>query len=212
MSLSALKRKTEVKYMNKVSSHTGTFSLTGGHRNVGYVGQTNLSRSLKRTPFTRNNQPQRHGRGPTVVHNSGHCIANDPSILKPTVKTTKGLLATKYKWIKRPYPYSIVQPDDNANTNFNASQGLYLRNLEANNNCVQKKFDEIQVKNTCGQSCTKFIGSKKRVNLLYTKTTDPTAFTQDAYLKALTRVCINKDADVYPPRINQNPIRNFSCS
>ena len=52
MSIATLKKNAESRYFNKVSSQN-TFSLNGTRRNQGYVGQHNLMRSLKRTPYSR---------------------------------------------------------------------------------------------------------------------------------------------------------------
>ena len=49
MSIATLKRKTQTKYNNMSVGSTQGFSLNGGFRNQGYVGQTSLSRSLSRT-------------------------------------------------------------------------------------------------------------------------------------------------------------------
>ena len=48
MSVATLKLKTQAKYNNN-SVGMPQFSLNGGHRNQGWVGQTSLSRSLPRT-------------------------------------------------------------------------------------------------------------------------------------------------------------------
>ena len=50
MSIATLKRKTEAKY-NNVSVNVPQFSINGGYRNQGWVGQTTLSRSLPKTPM-----------------------------------------------------------------------------------------------------------------------------------------------------------------
>ena len=44
MSIATLKRKSQAKYNNSLGSDT-IFSISGTHRNQGYVGQTSLSRS-----------------------------------------------------------------------------------------------------------------------------------------------------------------------
>ena len=53
MSIATLKKKTIYKYNNSSVGHT-QFSLNGGYRNQGFVGQTSLSRSLIKTPMKGN--------------------------------------------------------------------------------------------------------------------------------------------------------------
>lgn len=130
MSIVALKRNSR-RYTNPISGrgHDG-FSLVGGHRNIGVVGQTNLGRSVTRTPF-RGNAPMGHGGccGNYVINicNSGSCCTNDPSIIKPTVKNTAGMIDTKYKWMSGTYPNWWVQ--DTSPLNF--SQGMFIEKLKA---------------------------------------------------------------------------------
>ena len=50
MSIVALKKKTAAKY-NNMSVGVAQFSINGGHRNQGWVGQTALSRSIPKTPM-----------------------------------------------------------------------------------------------------------------------------------------------------------------
>ena len=74
MSINTLKGKSETKYFNKVSNNQ-IFSLTGTKRLQGYIGQDNLQRSMKRTPFTRFKGPRGHGSKygiyPVNIYNSG---------------------------------------------------------------------------------------------------------------------------------------------
>lgn len=170
MSIVTMKRKTEHNKFKQLS-HDKTFSLNGGYRNSGYVGQTNLSRSVKRTPYSRNGLPKT-GSGFTTkpVVNSGTCSNNDIQAIKPSVLSSKGMIANKYKWMKRGYPYAVVQPDDNANLKGNDSQRHYIENkrldcgkIDDNNNWSE------QVCNTNNSGCKKFIGSKKRLPLAFAK-------------------------------------------
>ena len=96
MSIATLKKKTLTKY-NNMSVGTQGFSLNGGFRNQGYVGQTSLSRSVTST--------------------------EDPKIIKKSVLGTSGMLSSKYRWIRRPQPYATVKPDVNNNT---SDQSTYI--------------------------------------------------------------------------------------
>ena len=114
MSIVTLKKKTRQQY-NCMSVGRSAFSLNGTHRSQGWVGQTSLSRSLPRTPH----------RGVTAQGHGGCCGAysttslnivsginyqNDPSYVKSSVLDTRGMLATKYRWIRRPAPFTSVKP------------------------------------------------------------------------------------------------------
>ena len=59
MSIATLKKKTAAKY-NNASVNVPQFSINGGYRNQGWVGQTTLSRSLPKTPMV-GNTPKGHG-------------------------------------------------------------------------------------------------------------------------------------------------------
>ena len=130
MSIATLKKKSFTQYNNmSVGSKTG-FSLNGTHRSQGYVGQTSLSRSLPRTLM----------KGHTIKGHGGICgcypikpivqsavtSLNDTSVVKPSVINTLGMINTKYRWIRRPAPFSSVKPDVNNNIN---TQSQYIDNL-----------------------------------------------------------------------------------
>jgi hypothetical protein len=142
MSIQVLKKNSK-RFKDPISGKAdGGFSLVGGHRNVGYVGQTNLAKSVTRTPF-RGTTPVGHGghNGKYVISiaNSGSCSTNDPSIIKKTVKNTKGSIIHQYPWLHsvsgnccdrstsngRKY---WVKSDDSMPENY--TQGVYIKNLK----------------------------------------------------------------------------------
>ncbi len=139
MSIVALKRKTEALYKN-MSVGQKNFSINGTTRNQGYIGQTSLSRSLTHTPH----------KGPTAKGSGGCCSKYDSSVnipaseiccleddtvVKKTVLSTRGMLATKHRWLTRPYPHASTKPDYNRNIN---DQGDYVTRL------VKKTVTNIQ--------------------------------------------------------------------
>lgn len=139
MSIVALKRKTEALYKN-MSVGKQNFSINGTTRNQGYIGQTSLSRSLSHTPH----------KGPTAKGSGGCCnkyetsvdipaseicCLEDNTVVKKSVLSTRGMLATKNRWISRPYPHSSTKPDYNRNIN---DQGDYVTRL------VKKTVSETQ--------------------------------------------------------------------
>ena len=144
MSIATLKRKTQTKY-NNMSVGTQGFSLNGGFRNQGYVGQTSLSRSLPRT------LQQGHGgccgtyNNASVEMSSVTCT-EDPKVIKKSVLGTSGMLSSKYRWIRRPQPYATVKPDVNNNT---SDQSTYITKK------IKKTLSEIKKGNDINDtSCT----------------------------------------------------------
>lgn len=182
MSIVALKRKSQ-RFQSHISAKG--FSLNGGHRNIGAVGQTNLGRSVTRTPF-RGTEPMGHGGccGTYVrtISNSGSCCSNDPTIIKPTTKTTKGFI---YSTIKHPtviYNTSCAEclpiwPWVKDTSSLNKSQGVYIKNVvgEVARRDTEKSGDGSAPDagiNPCNTECnTKgFIGGRKIHRHPYAKT------------------------------------------
>ena len=120
MSIVTLKRKTNTKY-NNMSVGVSNFSLNGTLRNQGYIGQTTLSRSLPKTLMKGNTIRGHGGRYGAFkicpIVQSAVKSLNDPSVIKPSVITTDGMIDTKYRWRLRPDPYTTVKPDNTQNSN-----------------------------------------------------------------------------------------------
>ena len=117
MSIATLKRKTEAKY-NNMSVGSNGFSLNGTHRSQGWVGQTNLSRSLPRTTM-KGNTPRGHGgccntyNAPTIIQSAVTSL-NDNNVLKSTTLTTKGMLEERFTTY---HNYLTIKPDSTQNSN-----------------------------------------------------------------------------------------------
>ena len=108
MSIVTLKKKSRM-YKAPISGG-GSFSLTGGNRNVGVVGQTNLMRS--RTS----------------------CGTNDDSVIKGSTKNTLGHIYSAFKYpTSVDYPDCVNQPCPKIWVkNFSPedhSQGVHIKNL-----------------------------------------------------------------------------------
>jgi hypothetical protein len=219
MSINTLKRKSETKYFDKVSKNT-VFSLTGTQRLQGYIGQTNLSRSTKRTPYTRFGGPRGHGSKygayPINIHNSGKLLtcSNDATIKKPTMNT-KGLMSSKFKWSKRGHPYTVVQPDSNASLFDTSSR--YTHDLAAANTCVGPQ-DITNEKKGCvsGIGCSNFIGGRKVVRTMYSQEFS-SSVSQSMYILSKTKRCAqtamgNTSDAAIPEKTNNDSLTNFgSC-
>ena len=114
MSIAILKKKTAAKY-NNVSVNVPHFSTVGGYRNQGWVGQTSLSRSLPRS-LRRGDTLRGYGGccGTYTIANSvinpDLCCKNNNKVIKRASMNTAGMIMTKYRWIRRPRPYTSVKP------------------------------------------------------------------------------------------------------
>jgi hypothetical protein len=162
------------------------FSLNGGRRNVGYVGQS-MAMSKNGTPF-RGQFP--YGNGGTSgtypksepVFNATQAIVlgDQYKYIKPSVLSTKGMLEKKYKWINNgQYPNYWVQPVyPNGSLSDNASQWLYIQTKAAANICVNDtNKPQVYVghrvhggPNCCSTSSAKYIYKIQESNSGYTKT------------------------------------------
>lgn len=120
------------------------FSLNGGHRNVGYVGQT-MEMSQNGTPF-RGKFPLGSGGvngtypspQPVFNINEVNVLSTQYQYIKPSVLSTRGMLQQKYKWIYNgTYPNYWVQPNYAGSMQSDTkSQGMYVHNVTTSNLCV----------------------------------------------------------------------------
>jgi len=95
MSIATLKRKSR-RFQAHISGkqHDG-FSLQGGRRNQGWVGQGVRGRSLTGTSFrgvVARGAGGTNGAYPRIINNKGACCTNDPSVIKRTTMTTKSYI------------------------------------------------------------------------------------------------------------------------
>jgi len=155
------------KALKQAIQHYGPvgFSINGGHRNIGRVGQ-DMKMSKSGTPY-RGTQPigwgGKYGTYPsaTLVGEYSGAIANKNSknavvqpllnarvtdtlgsqylYIKPSVLSTKGMLEKKYRWAYNgQYPNYWVQPVYTGNQTDTASQWLHIQNKAAANTCNLK--------------------------------------------------------------------------
>ena len=194
MSIVALKRKTMTQYHNMSVGSPAGFSINGTHRNQGYVGQTNLSRFTSRTTV-RGNAPHAPGTpytsGPVVM--SGITSLEDPNVVKSSVVGTKGMIDTKYRWVRRGQPFMSLKPDNNQHMN------------------TQYDYVEHKKKKTLAADCPKsqttpnFSGcdrlpadqKPKYAHILpvcgETTKPDTTAMSYDKYMDIVHKKCANYD-------------------
>lgn len=202
MSLATLKRKTAVKYNNMSVNRPNGFSLNGSTRNQGYIGQTSLSRSLANTPM-RGSVARGHGGccgdyiNASIVQSGVKC-QNDSSVIKKSVLSTKGMLANKYKYIKRPQPYSSTKPDTTLNKN---TQSEYIeskvQSTISGSTLISKGGSCVSVpENSAHPNCNKCVPTTKDES-------DYTSVQQSRYIKELTRKCALNDV-FYVPKTTFN--------
>jgi hypothetical protein len=133
MSIATLKRKTQTQYNNMSVGQKG-FSLNGSFRGQGYVGQSTQSRTLVRS-LAKGATLRGHGGYSglypvTTVKSSELLHLDDSSVARNSVINTNGMLLSKYRWVRRPQPYSTFKmSDSNAQVN---SQSTYIDNLVKN--------------------------------------------------------------------------------
>lgn len=133
MSIVTLKKKTFAQYNNMSVNSKHGFSLNGTHRNQGYVGQNVISRSLPRT-LMKGDTIRGHGGCcgsypmHSIIESSVNC-QEDSNVVKSSVLSNSGMIATKYRWIRRGAPHTSVKPDNSLNSN---TQQDYVNKLTKN--------------------------------------------------------------------------------
>lgn len=162
MSIVALKNKTKAKKnisgkINPNESLSG-FSLNGGYRNQGYVGQTSLSRSVTRTPF-KGEFPMGnggyYGEYKDPVYNSGGCCGNKHRFIKPSVINNRGMIYKKNKWLQggglRHHSNPAQNPTKPINSYSEHTQGLYILSKSATNATTISKNNTKAVNSNCNK-------------------------------------------------------------
>ena len=197
------------------------FSINGGTRNIGYVAKSSV--------FSKNFTPYK---GEYAKGNGGCCgsyynrdhifssrqvdeLGTQSEYIKPSVLSTYGLLDRKYRWIKYGvYPNNIVVPNGMGNTNLsdNTSQGLYVQNKSAANNCNFDVNNEDKYKGhivNCGPyNCSTANGNRYTYNQAaqnapYAKHLRQ-PFTASQYILKIQRKCLNNSVEHLPKNKNGN--------
>ena len=213
MSIATLKKKTAAKY-NNASVNVPQFSINGGYRNQGWVGQTTLSRSLPKTPMV-GNTPKGHG-GCCGTYNIGTIVqsavtsTNNPAVIKPSVLSTDGMLDTKYRWIGRPAPYTSVK--SSAEHNLNDQSDYITQKTKSTINDINRNYPSIP---KCKESCKNSI-FKGRTDTPHginadsvTKTVGPQ--TGGEYVSKLSDECASSDVKCPDKNKGGNQGTPFAC-
>ena len=212
MSIATLKRKTQAQYNNS-SVGQPQFSLNGTRRSSGYVGQDTLGRSLVRS-LSKNGALKGHGGccgkypTPQIKTTPEMACLNDPKILKSSSMNTIGLLMSRYRWARRPQPYSTTKPSNNLNNN---DQGSYIDNLARktladSSGCHIVRTDVPKV---CGCSTTNYNSPSKNIPHIAKSEEHTGALNASEYIRRLDRKCTANDIFAIPKTARGVP---FACA
>jgi hypothetical protein len=193
MSIATLKAKAKLM----TSSHCGVsscqkqFSINGVHRSQGYVGQTNLSRSLPRT-LSRGGAMRGHGgccgAYPRTSIVSAVTSTEDAKTVKKSTLSETGMIATKYRWILRPKPYTNVKPQAQNAVNVNSQQS-YIDHLKTKTiQCIEQK-DNTKILRNCPCKILGIVFQKKEKQNTVTKPLPNVAISQSQYVLNLDTKC-----------------------
>ena len=228
MSIVVLKKKSRSNSRFAPISGRGNdgFSLNGGYRNIGAVGQFRMISNTTRTPF-RGTHPMGNGGKYGAYYdkplNSGSCCTNDNEIIKKSSLNNAGMIDTKYKWTKGTYPNYWVQEGD-SNYSVTRDQATYIRNLTQKYGTAV--FTNVQNNGNCGtvydpsgspifscsgnkKACSYYIGTRKYIRTPYAKNFNQLPISQGQYIHTgglYKRECLptpdNKQP--FPMKLNHN--------
>ena len=194
---------------NAYNASNAGFSINGANRNIGSVG-SDMKFSRSRTPF-RGIYPKgwggTNGRYPDGPNNVSLSVYPQTSgtqlqsaIVKPSVLSTKGMLARRFRWINAgQYPSNWVKPIYTGNQTDTASQGLYIQNKAAANYCwydVNNSDLYVNYQKTCGSTGCQTTPARgytmnlQTANAAYTKTLHQPKDASD-YTLRIQRKCQN---------------------
>jgi hypothetical protein len=223
MSIVTLKRKTLAQnyhITNPALRSPDGFSLNGTHRSQGYIGQTSLSRSLPRTPM-KGNVAKGHG-GCCGQYYQGNIIQSavtsleDIGAVKKSSINTRGLIDTKYRWIRRPQPFTTVNNITRINTQNEYIRYISQKVLKNTTTPGSPCYDEVDpdtLPDSFYQKCTTL--TKSQISDLcprskIVKTEKYTgAITGDAYILKLHKKCVFDDEFKFQVKTTRSP---FTCS
>lgn len=233
MSIVTLKNKSRINRRISPISGKGIdgFSLNGGYRNIGAVGQFRLISNNTRTPFKGTEPMGNGGSGGKYYNNplnSGSCCTNDNTIIKQSSKNNAGMIDTKYKWTKSTYPNYWVQEDDNSYS-ITKDQSTYIKNLtqqvgasvfinvQSNGNCntvIDSPYSNY--KYSCSgnkAACSYYIGTRKYIRTPYVKNFNQLPISQGQYINSggiAKRECLPTPANKQPFPMSINHITSLN--
>lgn len=231
MSIVALKRNSR-RYKAQISGKGNKgFSLNGGHRNQGWVGQGVRGRSITGTPFRGATPMGNGGCCGTYVkkinNRSSNCCGNDPNIVKRSTMNTLGHIDSTVV-----YPTSVFNNSCNDGkcpkiqnwvkdfSPLNHSEGQRIfKTARQSGKCVNLKDDAGL--DTCHKGCKSasyHIGGKKVVREMYSKNLNMLAVGSEEYQRTSLMSTVNLPTppckNPYPMALNHNGScqKNFMTS
>jgi hypothetical protein len=194
---------------NAYNASNAGFSINGANRNIGSVG-SDMKFSRSRTPFrgiypkgwggTKGRYPDGPNNVSLAVYPQTSGTQLQSAIVKPSVLSTKGMLARRFRWINAgQYPSNWVQPIYTGNQTDTASQGLYIQNKAAANYCwydVNNSDLYVNYQKTCGSTGCQTTPARgytmnlQTANAAYTKTLHQPKDASD-YTLRIQRKCQN---------------------
>lgn len=214
MSIVALKRKSNI-ITTPISRGKFGFSLSGGYRNQGRVGQPLAGRALGGTRF-KGNTPIGNGgccgKYPVNISKVGGCCTNNPNIPKRTSINT-------FARIKQ-----LTHPICNVSSNnisckaiwvqdfspLNNSQGTHIRNISGKAaSFVTRKPDAGKDMCSGCSGGSYYIGTKLHVRTPYAKDLNPYPISQGQYIRGA--FLNTKDLPTPPCKAHFPPTLNGSA-
>jgi hypothetical protein len=197
MSLVVLKRKTSTLYKN-MSTGQSQFSINGTQRNLGYIGQSLTSRRFIYTPM-KGSVERGHGgccgKYPLInIRPSNMMCLNDNSVVKPSSMNTRGMIQTKYKWVRRPYPYSSTKPVYSVGN----TAGLYIeiksrKRLQEEADCGDENAVSSEI--SCERKIYEggLVCARQAEKTITKPASFYTSISQGEYLRKLNKACAGLD-------------------
>ena len=192
MSIATMKRKSR-RFQAPISGQGRNFSLNGGYRNQGWVGQGSRGRTLVGTVF-RGATPMGSGGccgtySQNIVYSGGRCT-NDPSIVKRSNMNTPGLINATVD-----HPTAVFNANCNSScarewvqdfSPLNHSQGSRINKVARQSaRCIVEKSDAGL--DNCHKDCTSasyHIGGKKIVRTMYSKNLNTRPVSSSQYQRS----------------------------
>jgi hypothetical protein len=206
MSIATLKRKSGAMNARMASNSPLGFSLNNTQRTIGYIGQTSLSKHYNGN----------HMKGSIVKAHGGCCgtyrttntpnpfiqtLTEPPSIrnIRVSTKNNTGLLMTKYRWVRRPQPFSATKTHvDTTITQDMLTKYLKQKAINQANICNKNAVVENRVDfNGCPIKC---YYKEEKYN--------PVMSSSEYILKKLIYKCQELDTMQFPRSLNGAP---FGC-
>jgi hypothetical protein len=182
MSIVALKNKTAAKY-NSMSVGHRQFSLNGGYRNQGWVGQTMLSRSLPKTCM-RGNTPIGSGGCCGKYMNNGIVQSavtslNDSSVIKGSSINNLSMIHNDNR-----YPYRWVRKYSRTDIVDSRLNKLKQKTLACKENSIKNKNAGIP-----SEGCKNLMNNEKPVICSVVTKDAIKTVEQSTYIEKLTAKC-----------------------